>query len=358
LAARGEEQMKRPWTRRDFIHSVGVATASLAAGCVASEPDQENKINKREALLGLLDPSKEQTYIPAGFFLHFDELYHQGPEAIDKHLEFFRYTGMDFVKIQYEIVFPRLPEITTPADWAKMPLYEEDFYEPQLKVVEGLVEKAKDEALVLITLYSPFMLAGQTIGSELLVEHMQESPEKVKKGMEVITESLMQFVNGCIKAGVDGFYHSTQGGESFRFDDPAPFLECIKPYDLTVMEEIDRSCDFNILHVCDFHGGYDDLTPFLDYPGHVVNCSLKVGSEKMTAKEAAAMFGRPFMGGIERLGVIASGSEDDVRMAVEDVLRDVPDRFLLGADCTVPSDTPWDNIRTAISTAHSHSSTV
>ena len=110
--------MKRNWTRRDFIHSVGVATASLAAGGVASKAFEDREINKREALLALLDPSKEQDYIPAAFFLHFDELYHQGPEAIEKHLEFFRYTGMDFVKIQYEIRFPPIPDIKTPADWA------------------------------------------------------------------------------------------------------------------------------------------------------------------------------------------------------------------------------------------------
>ena len=176
----------------------------------------------------------------------------------------------------------------------------------------------------------------------------------MKKGMEVITESLMLFVKGCIRAGVDGFYHSTQGGESNRFDDIAPFNECIKPYDLAVMEEIDRSCVFNILHVCDYHGGYDDLTPFLDYPGHVVNCSLKVGTEEMTPKQVSSLFGRPFMGGMERKGVIATGTKDEVKKSVEDVLYEIPDKFILGADCTVPSDTPWDNIRTAVSTAHSY----
>ena len=195
----------KPWTRRDFINTVGVATASLAAGCAGPKPEQTQKISKREALLDLLDADKKQEYIPAAFFLHFDEIYHRGPEAIEKHLEFFRYTGMDFVKIQYEIVFPSLPEIKTPADWAKMPLYKEDFYEPQLKVVEGLVKEAKDEALVLITLYSPFMLAGQTTSRELVTQHIKESPENVKKGMEIITESLMLFVKGCIKVGVDGF---------------------------------------------------------------------------------------------------------------------------------------------------------
>jgi len=346
--------MKQRWTRRDFINSVGIATASMAAGCGEPRSGQIRNINKREALLDLLDVNSKQEYIPAAFFLHFDEIYHRGPQAIEKHLEYFRYTGMDFIKIQYEVVFPTIPEIQTPADWAKMPLYREDFYESQLKVVEGLVKAAKSEALVLITLYSPFMLAADTSSRALVVEHMQENPEKIKKGMEVITESLMFFVKGCIRAGVDGFYHSTQGGESSTFDSRDPFNECIKPYDLAVMEEIDRSCIFNILHVCDYHDGYDDLTTYLDYPGHVVNCSLKVGSEEITMKQASNMFGRPFMGGMERKGIIATGSKEDVRLTVEGVLSEAPDKFILGADCTVPGDTPWDNIRTAISTAHSY----
>jgi uroporphyrinogen decarboxylase len=348
----------KPWTRRDFINTVSVATASLAAGCVGSNPEPAPKVNKRQTLLDLLDADKKQEYIPAAFFLHFDEVYHSGPGAIEKHLEFFRFTGMDFVKIQYEVAFPPIPDIKTPNDWAKMPLYKEDFYDAQLKVVEGLVKEAKDEALVLITLYSPFMLAGQTTSRELVTEHIKENPEGVKKGMEIITESLMLFVKGCIRAGVDGFYHSTQGGESGQFEDHAPFIECIKPYDLTVMEEIDRSCIFNILHVCDYEGGYDDLTPYLDYPGHVVNCALKIGSEEITPKQASAMFGRPYMGGMERKGVIATGGEDEVRMAAENILREASDKFILGADCTVPSETPWENLRTAISTAHSYRSPV
>jgi hypothetical protein len=39
---------------------------------------------------------------------------------------------------------------------------------------------------------------------------------------------------------------------------------------------------------------------------------------------------------------------------VREVLHDAPDRTILGADCTVPSDIDWDNIRTAISAAHEY----
>ena len=111
----------------------------------------------------------------------------------------------------------------------------------------------------------------------MVTEHIEKDPDKVKKGLEIITESLMLFVKGCIKLGLDGFYASTQGGESDRFGGKALFTECIKPYDLAIMEETSKSCIFNILHICDYHSGYDDLTPFLDYPGHVVNYGLKGG---------------------------------------------------------------------------------
>jgi hypothetical protein len=76
-------------------------------------------MNKREIVLNLLDEGASTSYIPAGFFIHFDERYHRGQSAIDKHLEYFRYTGMDFVKIQYENRFPDRSEITKPADWAQ-----------------------------------------------------------------------------------------------------------------------------------------------------------------------------------------------------------------------------------------------
>ncbi len=88
-------------------------------------------------MLSLLDTGARQTYVPAAFFIHFDEAHHFGPPAVQKHLEYFRYTGMDFVKIQYERTFPPIPAIKRPEDWRKMPSYPLDFYEPTLSAVGG-----------------------------------------------------------------------------------------------------------------------------------------------------------------------------------------------------------------------------
>jgi uroporphyrinogen decarboxylase len=310
-------------------------------------------MNKRDTMLSLIHDTVSPEYIPAAFFLHFDHAYHQGEAAIEKHLEFFRATGMDFVKIQYEQPFPASTAIRKPEYWAHAPLCSEEFFKAPIHVVEGLVKAAKSESLVIMTLYSPFMWAAHLAEDGAISNHLQENAEAVKKGLEIMTENVLTLVRGCKRAGVDGFYASSQGGEAFRFQDPSIFQKYIKPTDLAVWDEI-SSCSFNILHICDYEGSYDDLTPFLDYPGHVVNSSLKVGDHTLTPKEASQLFGRPFMGGMERKGVLATGDPEVIRQTVTDVLEQTPERFILAADCTVPSDTSWDNLRTAIETAHQY----
>ncbi len=308
--------------------------------------------NKRELVLGLLDKNEPCNYIPAGFFIHFDKECHTGQAAIDRHLEFFRFTEMDFVKIQYEAGFPSHPEIRGPEDWSQMPVHGREFYAEQLAVVEGLVKAVGQEAVVIQTLYSPFMLAGKAAGPERLLEHFQTAPEQARKGMEIVTESLLVFVRECIRLGVDGFYASTQGGEAHRLGNSETFHECVKPYDQAIQNEINESCVFNVLHICDYHASYDELTHFLDYPGHVVNCSLEVGSKRLTPGDVSAMFDRPFMGGMDRHGIIAKGNEEQIRAEVRKQLSEASDRHILAADCTLPGDVNWENIRTAIRTAH------
>jgi uroporphyrinogen decarboxylase len=127
-----------------------------------------------------------------------------------------------------------------------MPRYGLDFYKPQLEVVEGLVKAGGREALVLVTLYSPFMCAGHTVGRPVLVKHIEQDGEAVRPGLEAVTDSLLGFVRECRSLGVDGFYASTQGGEAGTFRDPGLFGRYVTPYDLRLMKEIDATCRFNI----------------------------------------------------------------------------------------------------------------
>jgi uroporphyrinogen decarboxylase len=309
-------------------------------------------VNKKDIMLNIIDSTQADT-IPAAFFMHFDPAFHQGQAAIEKHLKFFHYTNMDFIKIQSELPHPSTAFVHSLEDWEKARPYPDSFFEPIVKIVQGLVEAAHRETLVIMTLYSPFMWANQIAGENRLANQLKEHPAIVNRGLGIMTDNVIKLIKGCIKAGVDGFYVSTQGGEAFRFKGTDLFNKYIKPIDLAVWNEI-TSLSFNILHVCDYYGEYDDLTPFLDYPGHIVNCSLELGGRKLSPKEVEKMFKRPFMGGMNRRGIIHDGNLPEIQKSVESILAEAPEKFILAADCTMLDHTPWDHLRTAISTAHQY----
>ncbi len=338
-------------SRRGFVGALGLAAAAGAVRAAQQNPGSPGR--KREAMLSFKNGGPGPGgYVPAAFFLHFDEASRLGKAAVQRHLEYYRFTGMDFVKVQYERNFPKLPQIKAAGDWKGMPRYGLDFYRPQLDVVEGLVKAAGHEALVIVTLYSAFMCAGHSTSRAQLVRDLEQDAEAVRPALETITDSLLVFVRECRNLGVDGFYASTQGGEAGTFRDPGLFGRYVTPCDLRLMREAFTGLAFNVLHVCDYEAPYADLAPFVGYPGHLVSCSPRLTGGERSLRELAALFGRPILGGMDRKGVIATGSDEEIRRAAEEVLKAAPERFILGADCTVPGENRWEGIRTAIATAH------
>src|SRR3954471_6499172 len=146
-------------------------------------------VNKRERMHRWLAGQTTPNYTPAAFFLHFGNGYGNGSAAAKRHLEFFQYTDMDFVKIQFEQTYTRQEFLQQPADWSKLKLAKLDFYEPLLQTVRELVKAEKKNSLILMTLYSPFMCAGHCATAPVLLRHLEENPEAVKKGLEILTES-------------------------------------------------------------------------------------------------------------------------------------------------------------------------
>jgi uroporphyrinogen decarboxylase len=314
--------------RRAFLRSAACGAAALTAGAAP--------VNKRERMMQWLAGKTDPGYTPAAFFLHFGPAYKNGSAAARRHMEFFRHTDMDFVKVQFEQTYERQPFLQKPADWSKLALRKKDFYEPLLVTVRELVRDAKRDALILMTLYSPYMCAGHCATSPVLRQHLAENPDAVKKGMEVLIESQMIFVRACIEAGVDGFL----------------FAKYVKPADLVAMNEVQKRCAFNILHVCDYNAPYANYDAVRDYPGHVVNCNPKLTGGELGWAKIQSHFGRPCMGGLDRHGILANGTNEQVTAKIQKVIRSAPKQFMLGADCTVAGELSWDRLRHAIGVAH------
>jgi hypothetical protein len=75
--------------------SASVPVESHSVSIIANAPSK----SKRDLMMQVLDMSSTPGYIPAGFFMHFGV---KGDAAIKSHLEYFRATGMDFLKIQFD----------------------------------------------------------------------------------------------------------------------------------------------------------------------------------------------------------------------------------------------------------------
>lgn len=346
--------MKSNLNRRSFLKNSLLLAGAAALGrsrCYATDiRGQALPANKRERMLAWLNGDLD--YVPAAFFMHFDADHKVGLPSARQHEAYFRQTEMDFVKIQYEQHYPPLDWLQLPSDWAKLQPRGLDFYEPQLVTVRELVKNLKHEALVIMTLYSPFMWAGHSATLPVLLRHMKEDPAAVKRGLDVLTESQMLFVRECIKIGVDGFYMATQGSETGQFDDPQLFHQYVKPSDLVAMRAATAACPFNILHVCDYNAPYASYEAVADYPGHVVNCNPQLTTRTMSWQEVGALFQRPAFGGLEKKGVLSKGSAAEIEATTTALLRQAPRRFMLGSECTVPSESSWENLRTAARTAH------
>lgn len=338
--------------RRTFVQSLGAAAVATGLGNL-SFASTAAPVNKRDALLEVVHGTGKQDYYPGAFFTHFPVENHFGPTAVSSHLDYFRATGMDMLKIQYELRFPFIESLTKPSDWANVPLLGKDFYEPQLDVIKGIVKEGKKEALVIPTVYSPLSFAGHFTAYKHHVDHLNEDPDAVKKGLDKITESTLIFVRECAKLGVDGYFQATQGGEANRFVSDQIFSDYIKPCDLAIADEIAAHSECHILHIHNGGDGYKDYSAFTDYPSDVINCGLHLHDSTVTPKELYSQFKKPFMGGFKRDEIIYGGSEEQIRSEAKRFLSDAPERFILGATCTIPSDVDRSKIRAAIDTAHS-----
>jgi uroporphyrinogen decarboxylase len=234
-------------------------------------------------MLRWLAGETQPNYTPAAFFLHFGEGYKNGPAAAQKHLEFFRSTDMDFVRIQFEQLYSPQDFIQKPSDWANIKPGKLDFYEPLLVTLRELIKAEKKNPLIVMTLYSPFMCAGHLATTPMLIQHLEENPDAVARGLEIVADHQMLFVRACIKEGIDGFYMSSQGSEAKRFSRPEIFAKYIRPYDLVAMTEVAKRCPLSIVHVCDFVAPYADYNATKDYPGHVINCNVKLTDRRDAA---------------------------------------------------------------------------
>lgn len=317
-------------------------------------------MTKRERVIAAIAKQPVDA-IPAGFSLHFPTQINSGAAAVNAHLDFFKATDTDILKIMNENLTPDVGEILVPDDWNKIPTYSlgDDFMQAQLAIVEGILDGCDHNGYIVGTIHGICASAihpiearyGYEAVRDLFCAHLRSNKKPMLAAWGRIADGMAALARRQIEMGVDAIYYAALGGESKWFTDEE-FAECIEPFDRKILSAVHEAGGKTILHICkdglnmQRYAGYGDLVDVVNWGVYETHFSLEEG-RKLFPNAA-------IMGGLaNRSGVLVDGTPDELAAAVQKVVDSFgTSGFILGADCTLATEHPYGSIRTAVDAAH------
>ncbi len=299
-------------------------------------------------------------HVPVGFSLHFEKDRAAGEAGVKSHLEFFQETDTDIIKIMNENLVPAAGEIKVPEDWNKIPVHslKDDFMQRQIEMVEKIMEKADPEAFAIGTLHGVCASSIHPIEArygyektrELLCAHIRENKTPLIEAFKRITDGMCQLAVKYKELGLEGIYYAALGGEIRYFTDEE-FKEYIEPFDKQILRASKEAGGVNFLHMCKDdlnmkrYESYNDLADVVNWGVYETDFSLEEGQRMFP--------GTTVMGGLaNRSGVLVDGTLDELRSAVRELIHSYGKKgFILGADCTLPTEIPYARIKAVVEAA-------
>ncbi len=227
-------------------------------------------------------------------------------------------------------------------DWTRLPVLAADspYLAAQLACLRLIRQELGPDTPIIQTIFNPLSQAKNLVSGETLLVHLRQAPEKVKKGLEIITETTRHFIEAARATGIDGVFYAVQHAQA-QLLTSAEYEDFGVAYDLPVLEAA-APLWFNLLHL---HGEniYFDL--FADYPVQVVNWHDRDTAPSLA--EAQKKFNGALCGGLRRETLVL-GTAQDIRREAEDALQQTGgQKFILGTGCVVEVLAPHGNLLTA-----------
>lgn len=314
--------------------------------------------NKRELVLAAFD-NKKIGRVPVGFWFHFaaDAFFDPGEETVKRniagHQKYVDEFDPDFVKLMSDGFFGYPNETVTAvesaADLKKIKAAApKEWIDGQVRLVKELTGRFGESRTTFYNIFSPatyFSFLLEHVGHKVsLTQLTKEDPDGVRQALQAIAEDIAALSERVIKeGGADGIYLSVRNIDGVNKED---YLKYIAPAELQVLEAANRVSDYNILHICGYEGHRNDLSTYTEYPAKVINWAVTV--ENVSLKEGKNLFGgRAVIGGFDNTqnGVLYRGSREEIERETERLLSEIREPgVILGADCTIPSDTPLSHL--------------
>ena len=232
------------------------------------------------------------------------------------------------------------PLVRKPEDWQQLTTLSinDGGYGEALEAI-GLVtaQLDKDDAPVLMTIYSPLTLAYKLAG-DLLLDHLVNSPTEVHIGLATIAETTSRFAEAALEAGAAGVFFDSQLSRSDVLTEQMnqDFVVC---YDLIALERVKSRPVPLTLHLQGEHVYFDSVN---EYPVHAV--SWHNNNSNPSLADALELTDKTLMTGLDR-NLLEHGDPGEISAQVEEAIEQTNGlRLILAPASVIPTGTAPENL--------------
>lgn len=207
----------------------------------------------------------------------------------------------------------------------------------QDKLIEGWVE-------------GPIAEAADLRGINTLMLDFFDDPAFVRDLFAFVIEMELRFAREQVRAGADAI---GVGDAAASLVGPQIYEEFVWPYEKKLVDGIHALGAKVRLHIC------GNTRRILEGMGRL-GCAIVDLDSLAPMSEARQRLGpeQIILGNLNPVAVLRNGTAEGVTAAIAGCHREAGARFIVGAGCEVPRDTPPDNLRALCAYAHEHAPTL
>jgi MtaA/CmuA family methyltransferase len=192
----------------------------------------------------------------------------------------------------------------------------------------------------------PCAEAADLRGINALMLDFYDDPGFVRDLFDFILEMELRFARAQVDAGVDWF---GVGDAAASLVGPQIYEEFIWPYEKRLIDGVHALGAGVRLHIC------GNTSRILDGMGRL-GCEVVELDWMVSMAEARDVMGpdQLLLGNIDPVAVLRNGTPEQITEALAECHRQTAPRYLVGAGCEVPRDTPPENLLAMRDYARSH----
>ena len=215
-----------------------------------------------------------------------------------------------------------------------------------LKAVDLHRQRVSKDMIVEGWVEGPIAEAADLRGINTLMMDFFDDPAFVRDLFAFVVELELRFAREQLKAGADLI---GVGDAAASLVGPQIYDEFVWPYEKKLVDGIHGLGGRVRMHIC------GNTRRILEGMGKLA-CEIVDLDSPAPISEARQQMGpgAVLLGNLNPVTVLRDGTPGSVTAAIADCHRQASSRFIVGAGCEVPRDTPPDNLRALCAYAHDH----